>query len=133
MQKGFTLIELLITVLVIGILSSIAVGQYDSYVKKQRIVEAQLALATFGASMQQIYADNRTYANGSVCAATYPTLTYFTFACATSNLGANYLATITNKATLDVANNYIFTLDDSFVKATVNFDGRTSVSDWLTK
>jgi type IV pilus assembly protein PilA len=45
-QKGFTLIELMIVVAVIGVLSAIAVPQYQNYVKKS---ELGAALATISA------------------------------------------------------------------------------------
>ena len=45
-QKGFTLIELMIVVAVIGVLSAIAVPQYQNYVKKS---ELGAALATITA------------------------------------------------------------------------------------
>ena len=50
-QKGFTLIELMIVVAVIGVLSAIAVPQYQKYVAK---AEAASALATVAALKSNI-------------------------------------------------------------------------------
>lgn len=64
---GFTLIELMIVVLIIGILASIAVPQYNEFVRRSRIVDATSAMNDYRTRMEQFYQDNRSYANAGAC------------------------------------------------------------------
>ncbi len=55
MKKGFTLIELLVVVLIIGILASIAVPQYNKAVMKARTAEVMTTANAFKKAMQIRY------------------------------------------------------------------------------
>ncbi|QYJ78072.1 type IV pilin protein [Shewanella acanthi] len=60
--KGFTLIEVMITVVIIGILASIAYPSYVDYVIRSGRSEGVAALMKVANLQEQYYLDNRTYA-----------------------------------------------------------------------
>ncbi len=61
-QQGFTLIELLITVAIIGIIATIAIPSYTSYVQKSaRKSDGMPALLDIMAAQENYYANNLTY------------------------------------------------------------------------
>ena len=58
---GFTLIELLVVVLIIGVLSSVALPQYQKAVKRARGVEARVALKTWADAVNMYYLEYDKY------------------------------------------------------------------------
>ena len=54
-QSGFTLIELMITVAIIGVLASIALGQYRDYTRRARMSEVVLAATRCKTSVSESY------------------------------------------------------------------------------
>lgn len=61
-QNGFTLIELMITVVVIGILASIAYPSYTQYVLRGHRAAAQAEMMDIANRQQQFLLSNRAYA-----------------------------------------------------------------------
>ena len=62
LTKGFTLIELMVTVAIVGILASIALPSYSSYVARARRADARTQLLQAAQFMQRFYAANDSYA-----------------------------------------------------------------------
>lgn len=109
-QKGFTLIEVMIVVAIIGILASIAIPNYSTYVERARATEATSALAQMRIRMEQNFQDNRTYNNNNavLCASPPGTNTdFFAFSCAPLPTGTAYTLVATGAGSMAGFNYFI--------------------------
>ena len=61
-SQGFTLIEVLVVVLIVGILTSVALPQYQKAVEKSRAAEAMILAKALGEAEQVYYATYNRYA-----------------------------------------------------------------------
>lgn len=70
-NKGFTLVELMITVLVVGILASIAFPSYKEYMRKSKRAEARSALMQASMNMERYFSSNNIY-SGATAGTVFP-------------------------------------------------------------
>lgn len=61
MKQGFTLIELLVVVLVIGILSAVALPQYQTAVERARATEALTQMSAVRSSLERYHAQHEAW------------------------------------------------------------------------
>lgn len=59
--RGFTLVELMITVMIIGILATIAVPSYQQYVQRARRTEAKAAMMRIMGAQERYFTVNNLY------------------------------------------------------------------------
>ena len=97
-NAGFTLIELLVVVLIIGILSSIALPQYQRAVNKARGTEALVAGKALSDAQNIYFLANTQYTSDETnLDVQYPTLKYFSPYFMVGSGGASVTVTLTSK------------------------------------
>lgn len=70
--RGFTLIELLITLAIVSIITTMAVGGYRSYLLRANRVDATATLLRIAAAQEKFYVQNGRYADTSELAEAPP-------------------------------------------------------------
>ena len=60
-KKGFTMLELLMVVIVIGILASLAIPQYQSFMEKARVAEAKQMIGAIKNAQELYYLEHNRY------------------------------------------------------------------------
>lgn len=128
--RGFTLIEVMITVAIVAILAAVAMPAYTAYLRRGDLTSAFTGMTAYRVTLEQYYQDNRSYANGTACGGTAPTVTHFALSCATTTSGYTITATGNGPRTTG----YNYTVTEANTKATTSFAGATVTKTcWLLK
>lgn len=61
-DKGFTLVELMVAIVIIGVLATVAIGEYMSYQAKAKQSEAKINIEAISKLAEAYKADSNTYA-----------------------------------------------------------------------
>ena len=67
-MKGFSLIELMITVVIVGVLATVAMPSYNVYVLESKRLDGTSALLKLSSLQERYYAQNNTYADTTAIA-----------------------------------------------------------------
>lgn len=130
LHRGFTLIEVMITVAIVGILASVALPAYNSYIQRSRVPPALDGLSAYAIRMEQRYQDVGNYGSPN-CAVAVPTgIQLFTITCAISNSGQGYTATATGSGRMS---GYTYTINHQGARVTTAHPRGAVSTCWSTR
>jgi type IV pilus assembly protein PilE len=132
-RRGFTLIELMIAIVVVGILTAIALPQYNEFVRRSRITEALNGMNDYRTRMEQFFQDNRQYNNGAACGAVLPPTDAFAITCVVAGAAPNlgYTLTATGQAAKGMTS-FVYTLNVNPATGAVTRASPTLPGGWTT-
>ena len=138
---GYSLIELLITIAIVAIIATIAVGGYRQYVRRANRVDATSALLRLASGQEKFYAQNGQYADDGARSAAPPAglgidateRGYYDLAIALAAGGAavGYTATATVNGGASQADDedcWIFTIDERGLRTAASRGGDTGTA-----
>ena len=94
-NAGFTLIELMVTVMIVGILASIAYPAYQDHVFKTRRAAGKACLLEAGQYMERYYTTNMSYASASLPTCSSDVSSFYTLAFSGTPDASTYALTAT--------------------------------------
>lgn len=131
---GFTLIELMIVIAIISILAAIAIPNYNDYVRRAKLTEAQASLSDLRVKMEQFFQDYRNYGNAdgngkcgldsaSTAKVSFVNTKYFSYTCSVTDSKQAYTITAKSLAGggLGAAEDYTYTINQNNTKTTTKF------------
>ncbi|MDD4202358.1 MAG: type IV pilin protein [Candidatus Omnitrophica bacterium] len=133
-KKGFTMLELLMVIIVIGILASLAIPQYQSFMEKARTAEARNVISSIKSAQELYFLEHGWYGgvdvinNNYVTFPTSGTLTLWTYAITTPASGATNATTYTVRATRTTKDGGVATTTGDFT-----WNRTTGQSTWTGK
>ncbi len=133
-KTGFSLIELLVTVVLLGIMASLAIPAYTAYVQAARRADARLALVQVSSQLEKFYSDNLGYTSNlgalGFVSAYSPERHYTISVAGVSNSGYRVVATAVadGKQGGDVSCTS-FSLDSSGRQAALDADGADATDE----
>ncbi len=130
-SPGFTLIEVMVTVAVLGILASLALPSYSSYLQRSKVPAALDGLQSYFARMEQRYQDTGNYASNTACGVAVPTVANFTISCTLQSGGQAYTASATGTGSMV---GYTYEINHQGVRrTTAHPKGNPSTNCWSTR